>query len=146
MNSVCRGLTLITTNIRHCIMTSQTVGFAKNTFVGCTQSFTRDELRDFCLDPSNQHPMLVRQKMMDVDDFVFPKWLKTNQDMFGIFGNADPLQQRQWINIESPTFVAKSRSFIEAESRCIGMPSRLRFEILWTYVGNVDNPQAKILR
>ncbi len=123
------------------------MGFGKNIFVGCTQSFTRDELRDFCLDPSNQHPMLVRQTMLDnMDDLVFPKWLQTNQDMLGIFGNADPLQRQQWITIETPTVVAKSRSFVESESRCIGMPSRLRFEILWTFVGNVDNPQAKILR
>lgn len=116
--------------------------------MGCTQSFTRDELREFCLDPTNQHPMLTRQKttMDNMEDFVFPKWLQTNQDMLGIFGNADPMQRNQWIAIESPTVVAKSRSFIETECRCIGMPSRLRFEILWTYVGNVDNPQAKILR
>jgi len=122
------------------------VGFAKNIFVGCAQSFTRDELRDFCLDPSNQHPMLARQPMMEVDDFVFPKWLQTHQDMLGIFGNADPLHRNQWITIDTPSVVAKSRSFIESENRCIGMPSRLRFEILWTFVGNVDNPQAKILR
>jgi hypothetical protein len=121
------------------------VGFATNTFVGCTQSFTKDELRDFCLDPSNQHPMLARQKQ-DGDNFVFPKWLQTSQDLLGIFGNSDPLQRSQWITIESPTFAVRSRSFIEAESRCIGMPSRLRYEILWTYVGNIDNPQAKILR
>lgn len=84
------------------------------------------------------------------DHFLFPKWLETNQDLLGTFGNANPLDRRQWIKIEAPlddsSFTIKSRSFVEAENRCIGMPSRLRFDILWTYVGNVDNPQAKILR
>jgi hypothetical protein len=28
----------------------------------------------------------------------------------------------------------------------VGMPSKLHIEILWTHVGNVKNPQAKILR
>lgn len=139
----------------------QTVGFGKNMFVGCTQEMTRQELKDFCTfsfsSSSNhhqqQHPMLASHKISGVtgaDHFVFPKWLETSQDLVGIFGNADPLDRRQWIKVESalddPNFTIKSRSFVDAESRCIGMPSRLRFEILWTYVGNVDNPQAKILR
>jgi hypothetical protein len=119
------------------------VGFAKNTFVGCTQSFTREELKEFCLDLTNQHPMLDGQKKGE-GQFVFPKWLQANQKWLGIFGNADPLDRRQWVEIESHTFT-RSRSFVEAENRCIGMPSRLRYEILWTYVGNVDDPQAKIL-
>lgn len=122
---------------------SKKVGFAKNTFVGCTQSFTREELKEFCLDISNQHPMLARNKVGE-GYFVFPKWLEANQTLLGIFGNADPLDKRQWVEIESHTFT-RSRSFFEAENRCIGMPSRLRYDILWTYVGNVDDPQAKIL-
>ena len=123
------------------------MGFANDMFVGCSQALTRDELRDFCT--SNEHPMLARHEVGG-DHFLFPKWLKTNQDRLGIFGNADPLDRRQWVKIEStlvePGFAIPSRSFVEAENRCIGMPSRLRFEILWTHVGSVDNPQAKILR
>ena len=124
--------------------------------VGCTQDMTRQELKDFCTFSATneqQHPML-ESRQIGADYFVYPKWLETNQDLLGIFGNADPLDRRQWIKIESaldgnPTstnFTIKSRSFVEAESRCFGMPSRLRYEILWTYVGNVDKPQAKILR
>ena len=124
--------------------------------VGCTQDMTRQELKDFCTfaatsNEQQQHPMLA-SRQVGADHFVYPKWLDTNQDLLGIFGNADPLDRRQWIKIESAlddnpsNFTVKSRSFIEAESRCIGMSSRLRYEILWTYVGNVDKPQAKILR
>ncbi|KAL9188182.1 hypothetical protein ACHAXT_006560 [Thalassiosira profunda] len=128
--------------------TGSTVGFSTDVFVGCTQSFTRDELRSFCTSTSNQHPMLS-SRSVGADQFVFPTWLETEQDLLGIFGNADPTDRRQWIPIESPMgdpdFAVKSRSFVEAENRCVGMPSRLRFEILWTHVGNVENPQAKIL-
>jgi len=125
----------------------QSVGFANDVFVGCTQSMTRDELKDFCT--SYQNPMLASKKI-GADRFMFPKWLESEQDLLGIFGNANPLDRSQWIKIESPLddprFNIKSRSFLDAKNRCIGMPSRLRYEILWTYVGNVDNPQAKILR
>jgi len=125
--------------------------------VGCTQDMTRQELKDFCTfsatsGEQEQHPMLT-SRQVGTDYFVYPKWLETNQDLLGIFGNADPLDRRQWIKIESAlddnrisNFTIKSRSFNEAESRCVGMPSRLRYEILWTYIGNVDKPQAKILR
>ena len=119
---------------------------------------TRQELKDFCTfsttSNEQQHPLLTSHQVGETDDhFVYPKWLETNQDLLGIFGNADPLDRRQWIKIESAlddslssNFTIKSRSFVEAENRCVGMPSRLRYELLWTYVGNVDKPQAKILR
>ncbi|KAL7540756.1 hypothetical protein ACHAXR_010358 [Thalassiosira sp. AJA248-18] len=127
--------------------TGSTVGFANDVFVGCTQLMTRDELRNFCI--SNQHPMLASQNV-GVDQFIYPKWLESSQDLLGIFGNSDPLARNQWVKIESAldetSFTIKSRSFVETENRCIGMPSRLRFEILWTHVGNVDHPQPKILR
>ena len=124
--------------------------------VGCTQDMTRQELKDFCTfsatNEQQEHPMLA-SRQVGTDLFVYPKWLESNQDLLGIFGNADPLDRRQWIKIESPlddtpsaNFTIKSRSFNEAENRCVGMPSRLQYEILWTYVGNVDKPQAKILR
>ncbi|KAL7511296.1 hypothetical protein ACHAXN_008210 [Cyclotella atomus] len=122
------------------------VGFAKDLFVGCTQPMTRQELKEFCT--SNQHPLLLEQKIGE-DTFVYPKWLETNQDYLGIFGNADPLDVNQWIKIESPmnepVFAVKSRSWLDSENKCVGMPTKLRIEILWTHVGNVENPQAKIL-
>ena len=123
----------------------KSVGFTKNMFVGCTQSFTRNELKEFCLDPTNQHPMLARQKVDDGNNFAFPRWLQSNQDFLGIFGNSDPLDKRQWIEIEASTTFSWSRSFVESDNRCVGMPTRLRYNILWTYVGNVNDPQAKIL-
>lgn len=125
----------------------QIVGFANDIFVGCTQSMSRDELKEFCT--AKEHPMHARHEI-GTEHFVFPRWLETSQDLLGIFGNADPLDRKQWLNIESPLddpgFMIKTRNWLEAEGRCDGMSSRLHFEILWTYVGNVDNPQAKIIR
>ena len=34
---------------------------------------------------------------------------------------------------------------MSSDNRCVGMPTRLRYNLLWTYVGNVNDPQAKIL-
>lgn len=126
-------------------VTGTTVGFAKDVFVGCTQSMTRDELEQFCT--SDVHPMLLGQKIGD-DTFVYPKWLESSQDFLGIFGNADPLDRQQWIEIESPmkdpSFSVKRRNWIAHTNEC-KMPATLKIEILWTHVGNVQNPQAKIL-
>ena len=106
--------------------------------VGCTQDMTRQELKDFCTfsatsnEQQQEHPMLANRQV-GADNLVYPKWLETNQDLLGMFGNADPLDRRQWIKIESAlddnrisNFTVKSRSFVEAENRCVGMPSRLR--------------------
>lgn len=122
------------------------VGFANDMLVGCTQTMTRHELKEFCT--SDVHPMLYGKKIGD-NSFIYPKWLESEQDVVGIFGNADPLDSKQWIKIESSLNEAsftRSRSWIDAESKCVGMPSKLHIEILWTHVGNVKNPQAKILR
>jgi hypothetical protein len=123
------------------------VGFAKDLYVGCTHSMTSQELKQFCT--SERHPLLSEQKIGD-RLFVFPKWLETKQEFLGIFGNADPLDKQQWVKIESPlnehSFTVKSRRWLSVENRCVGMPSKLRIEILWTHVGNVESPQAKILR
>ena len=127
--------------------TGSIVGFANDMFVGCTHSMTRDELQEFCT--ANSHPMLLGQTTRE-GTFVYPRWLESKQNYLGIFGNADPLDKNQWIKIESlvdePSFTARSRSWIDSESKCIGMPSKLLVEILWTHVGNIENPQAKILR
>jgi tectonic-1/3 len=127
--------------------TRSTVGFGKDIFVGCTQFMTRHELKEFCT--SELHSMLLQHEVGE-STFYFPTWLETKQDFLGIFGNADPLDKEQWVKIESalsePSFSVKSRIWLDAENRCVGMPSRLRIEILWTHVGNVDSPQAKILR
>ncbi|KAL3803724.1 hypothetical protein HJC23_003778 [Cyclotella cryptica] len=126
--------------------TGSVVGFAKDIYVGCTHSMTSQELREFCT--SDHHPMMSERKIGD-SFFVFPKWLESKQDFLGIFGNADPLDKQQWVKIESssdePTFRVKSRRWLSVENRCVGMPSKLRIDILWTHVGNVMNPQAKIL-
>lgn len=109
---------------------------------------TRRQLKEFCT--SNEHPMLLRRKVGGTENFVYPKWLESGHDFLGIFGNADPLDRRQWVKIESPLddpgYMVKTRTWVDTEGRCHGMPTRLRYEILWTYVGNVVKPQAKILR
>mmetsp|Transcript_9666 Transcript_9666/g.20029 ORF Transcript_9666/g.20029 Transcript_9666/m.20029 type:complete len:677 (-) Transcript_9666:44-2074(-) len=127
--------------------TGSVVGFATDVYVGCTQSMTRRQLKEFCT--SNEHPMLLRRKVGGTENFVYPKWLESGHDFLGIFGNADPLDRRQWVKIESPLddpgYMVKTRTWVDTEGRCHGMPTRLRYEILWTYVGNVVKPQAKIL-
>ena len=75
----------------------------------------------------------------------------------GVYGNADPEDISQVLHVSSPfddnnndnvasDVVVKSRLWIPNESRCQGIPTRLRYHFLWTHVGCTNNPQAKIIR
>jgi len=83
-----------------------------------------------------------------------PRWLlQEDNDVVGIFGNADPLVEGHWLDVDSVSnsgdgdiFSVRSRVWIDSESRCDGLVTGLHYRIFWTHVGNVDRPQAKIIR
>ncbi|EJK69296.1 hypothetical protein THAOC_09458 [Thalassiosira oceanica] len=129
------------------------VGFAKDLRVGCVHRMTRNELRNLCAS-AGSHSLLatVAGGLANGDgEFVHPRVLDSErQDWLGIFANAERNDIRQWVEIESGDYgVARKRleevEFLDSESRCVGIPTRLSYEILWTHVGNVESPHAKIL-
>ena len=130
------------------------VGFAKDLRVGCVHRMTRNELRNLCVS-AGDHPLLttVAGGLANGDaEYVHPRVLDSaRQDWLGIFANAEENDRRQWVEIEPGDFelVARKRreevEFVDSESRCVGIPTRLSYEILWTHAGNVDSPHAKIL-
>ena len=126
-----------------------TVGFAKNLRVGCVHRMTRNELRNLCTS-AGSHSLLATVAGGD-SEFVHPRVLDyEQQDWLGIFANAERDDRRQWVKIEpGDDGVARKRlqevEFLDNESRCVGIPTRLSYEILWTHVGSVDSPHAKIL-
>ena len=81
---------------------------------------------------------------------LVPSWLMQDLDLVGIFGNADPADISQWLEISNsmanPSYKAKSRIWNPTYSRCSGLISGLAYRIYWTYTGSVANPQAKIIR
>ena len=109
---------------------------------------SKAELEILCTTTASNHPLLSTKKVGSEIMYI-PKWLQFFNNIVGIYGNADPEDIAQWLTISSPfgsNAVVKSRVWIPSESRCEGIPTRLRYHFLWTYVGSTSNPQAKIIR
>jgi hypothetical protein len=62
----------------------------------------------------------------------------------GIFGNADPLATQQWIELVKPG-VTPSTSFDDALRMCLGVVSGVHLQLLYTRVGEINNPQYKVI-
>ncbi len=127
---------------------SKTVTFREDTTVSCLLRLTREELKTFCTSAS--HPFLYKQTVRKKSLFI-PVWLRQHFDFVGIFGNADPSDMAQWLPLYSPLVnnndtLIFERNWIDVESRCDGIVTRTHYKFLWTHVGSVDNPQAKIIR
>jgi len=144
------GLTVMGTgNGGRCetVSNDMTVGFGEDTVVGCTISLTLAELEDLCNSLSN--PLLQKIKVGSQIMFV-PRWLVQRQDIVGIFGNADPLVQNQWLPIfdrlDEPDASVRNRMWLPSEMKCNGLITMLRLHISWTHVGSTHNPQAKLVR
>ena len=125
--------------------------------VSCSLSLTKNELADLC--SLSNHPLLVSQFVTssgEQETMLIPRWLlQEENDVVGIFGNADPLVEGHWLDVDSVSnsngddgdiSSVRSRVWIDAESRCDGLVTGLHYRIFWTHVGNVDRPQAKIVR
>ena len=144
------GLTVMNTGIGgHCdyVSTSgSTVKFGEDLSVGCTKEFTKAELEEFCTFSGSQY--FTMQKVGTHTLFI-PHWLVSEQDFVGIFGNADPLDRSQWLLIDfvlgSSDEIVKSPTWHNVDGRCEGIPTNLHYQFLWTYVGGVGSPQAKII-
>jgi len=123
------------------------VTFGEDTVVGCVLSLSREELKDLCT--QSKHPLLHKQTIQQTSFFI-PVWLRRNFDFIGIFGNADTADVKQWLTIYSPledsnlTSVVE-RSWSDLYSTCDGMVTEVHYKFLWSHVGNLNNPQAKII-
>ncbi len=118
----------------------QVINFGEDLTVACTRPMNMSELENICTAQVHQH--LYKDK-----DILLPHWLFQDLDAVGMFGNADPSDLSQWILIsKNEDYGAKSRSWNPAVNRCIGLITGLKYRILWTFVGSVANPQAKVVR
>jgi len=108
---------------------------------------TRGDFESFCT--TYDHPYLIASRVNDNYIVQVPRWFESNVDVVGIFGNADPLDQNQWLRVQLSSFNLQrniNRTWISSKSECLGVASELNYLIQWTFVGPTDNPQAQILR
>jgi len=140
-------------------MHTQTVTFGEDMSTSCTLALTKAQLETLC-DSSTTRETAGFGYLRDVGtDKVVPKWLLTptkndtsgaiDDLYFGIFGNADPLDITQWLMVENNGIdnngIDETREFVSAQAKCQGFVTHTRYKIAYTYVGNVKNPQAKII-
>lgn len=121
---------------------SQPVYFGQDMLSGCTLELTYENFSSFC-SQNNEH--MRDSEILGIGSKV-PKyiWANSSFSYVGIFGNSDPLDKTQWIQMEiiddsdTPIFDANDRV-------CSNMPTSLNYEFLYAYVGALKNPQAKIM-
>ncbi len=82
------------------------------------------------------------------DNIYVPMWLVPElgaDDLYvGIFGNADPLDKTQWLKVNK-AFQDSTASFQDRTLTCTGVVTAAHYRFMWTLVGSVKNPQAKIM-
>uniref|UniRef100_A0A7S3K434 Tectonic domain-containing protein n=1 Tax=Aureoumbra lagunensis TaxID=44058 RepID=A0A7S3K434_9STRA len=120
------------------------VPFGADTRTGCILRLNRTELRDFCNgvgDYSSTGDPGVPRYFNVSDIFGNPT---IYDEYIGIFGNADPLDISQWlqITVKAPQNTAVWR---ERTGVCESAITSMNFRFLWSYVGAKDNPQPKIV-
>merc|ERR1711916_113627 len=79
-------------------MGTQTVNFGQDMMSGCTLSFTKAELEDMCENPSTSSYFTTIEKSDKTASHV-PIYLSFNDTHVGKFGNADPLDHTQWLEM-----------------------------------------------
>jgi len=136
----------------------QTVGFGVDTSSACTVSLTEAELEALCTGDGTSAgvPLFTYNSAKKMPGWMFPMYnnsYSTSADgsrsksglLLGIFGNADPLDKTQWIEVESLDLSETQPTYISHSQTCTGFPTSTHYKIQWTNVGSVTNPQAKIM-
>lgn len=147
--------------------------FGEDVNVGCTLSLSREDLKGLCTDGT--HPWLqkfisVANTSTRTEIFV-PIWIiqhitpkeegiqnhdnvkqnfSLHDEYVAVFANADETDESHWIHIEvpnsdSPIYQFKRPTWNSEDNSCSGIITGVRYDIHWTYVGSIWNPQAKIV-
>jgi len=123
-------------------MPLQVVNFGEDSISGCVLRLTYDNFTQMC----SQTGPLVRSTGSSSGEVRVPKylWVDEASAYIGKFGNADPLDASQWLKMtleeqpDTPTLEPGLRS-------CKYLTTSLHFQFLVGHVGDVGNPQAKVI-
>ena len=129
------------------------VPFGYDISTGCTLSLTRSELEALCCEGSSG----CSGDSAFSDSTGLPYFYNTGvssttlsyllNGYVGLFGNADPLDITQWLDItvEDPTTAAGSKTWNSATGTCANMYSQMNIEFLVAKTGEKLVPQNKIV-
>lgn len=123
------------------------VPFGADSRSGCILKLNRTGLADFCNGRGPHAAGRALPRYFNVTNaLVFNGDGTLPDDVVGIFGNADPLDTSQWINIDvKPAAFGETAVWNELEGTCVGAITSMNYRFLWAYVGAHDNPQPKIV-
>ena len=105
----------------------------------------KTELEDICTSTLSTHPYLS-SSLSGESSIVHPKWfeLDFNDLHVGIFRYSDISDPNEWVQVKANNSM-KRRQWLSTESKCEGLLTGIKFELMWTYSGHISSPQAKIL-
>ncbi|CAM9514499.1 unnamed protein product [Ectocarpus sp. 13 AM-2016] len=133
------GLELMAGEGRGCDDVGTTpVEFAYDGVGCCVLSLTREALAEHCTG-SGQH--------VDPETGFTPLAFgntSSTVEYLGIYGNADPLDVSQWVELPLASS-ADTASWDDESGVCSSMVSTLEYRVLYTAVGSKANPQSKIV-
>ena len=116
------------------VPTDSTITFGTDQMSGCYLSVTRQELADICNGISS---------WVDGTTYI-PNFLSYNASYVGIFGNADPLDISQWLEIDVQSD-AITTLWDDTLGVCVDLPTSINYKFLTTPAGSVSAPQNKII-
>ena len=115
----------------------QSIAFGYDMSSSCKLELTRSQLEGMCCRGSSY----CTSTYEDVAPLYFSN---VSSGYVGIFGNADPLDTSQWIEVSTRTSSA-ARSFDANTGICSGMLSGIAYKFLYSAQGELLYPQNKIL-
>jgi hypothetical protein len=121
-------------------MPTEVVAFGEDLVTGCALELSYANFSDLC----TQAGPLVQE--VAASGLKVPKylWMNSSFRYVGIFGNADPLDASQWMEMTIEGH-AKEPSLDDAARVCSYLTTSLHYQFLIAYVGSTSNRQAKVV-
>jgi hypothetical protein len=122
-------------------LNSMTVRFGYDVSTGCVMYLNRSAFRDFCCDGktscSGDSPY--------VGSSAIPYFLTPTTGYIGMYGNADPDDITQWLQLTATMPAASSGSWDEQGGVCSGAVTGVNYKFYVVQTGEKANPQSKIV-
>eukprot|EP00618_Florenciella_parvula_P017385 CAMPEP_0119503752 /NCGR_PEP_ID=MMETSP1344-20130328/24819_1 /TAXON_ID=236787 /ORGANISM="Florenciella parvula, Strain CCMP2471" /LENGTH=703 /DNA_ID=CAMNT_0007540073 /DNA_START=55 /DNA_END=2166 /DNA_ORIENTATION=- len=132
-------------NVTRSGLDTQTINFGQDMMTGCMLTLTKEELATMCDGTATSPYITLNERVLASTgkSLYVPTFLNITDTHVGMFGNADPLDTTQWLELDIGT--TDEGTWDEATMTCSPMITSLNYKFLVAYVGSVDNPQAKVI-
>jgi len=123
----------------------QTVGFGYDMASGCGLVLTRAQLKDLCCTNSDEcTPVSPSAYVHPTSGIPYFLALPTDTNYVGLYGNADPLDAKQWTTMGVREATLK-RGWNDHTGICRNMLTGLHYKFLVASTGEKSFPQSKIV-